>query len=1369
MYLSWGLSLRSLAKVFISLAIGASVFGQTYTIQTIAGGAFPVDGVAKSAVLGLIGGVAVDTSGNLYIALHSSHMVVKVDSSGNLTRIAGTGVYGFSGDGGAATSAQLAYPQSLLYKSGVLYIQDGGNQRVRMVSSGVISTVPGTEGLLGVTQGVYFGQNTGLSRLPTLSSLALLPGGLAVDSTGILYVSDTINHRVFKVTGGVASILAGTGEPGFSGDGGVAKRGQLNNPFGLAVDSSDNLFIADTHNNRIREILATTGYIYTICGLGVPGYSGDSSDAASASVNNPMGLAFDSSDNLYIADSGNFVIRKIWKQSHVSTTDEDTTISANVIETVAGSGTWGLSWDGTLATQARFGVPASLAVDSSGNIYFSDADHQRVLVMSNDTTATVSTVAGGGTAIGDNGPATDAQLVWPFGVATDSTGNVYSLDMARHGVRKISGGTISTVAGNGTYGTAGDYGTATVAQLSAIGIASDSTGNLFLASPGNYLAVANGGRVREVTGGSIYSVAGTGQLGYGGDGNLATNATLYDPMGVAVDGSGNIYFADTHNYRIRKVSAQSKTISTIAGDGTNAYNGDNAAATSAQLSRPFRIAVDASGNAYIADFDNSVIRKVTAATGVITTIAGTGTAGYSGDNGLASSAQIDRPSALAVNTAGDLFFFDLGNNVLRKVAASTGIITTVAGNGTRGYSGDQGLALSAELGRSYGIAVDNSGNIYLADVDNNVIRKLSTADSACTYTVTPLASALSASGGSVTLTITASISSCTWSLPTLPAWITGFSATSGTGTASVTLAVSANVGVARSASLNVLGTTVTITQASGVCTYVASPAGQFFASSGGTGTFTVTANSGCGWTVASSQSWVTLTGTTSGSGAGTVTYQVAANTGATRQATLSVAGTAYTVEQSAGTVSGLVSAGSMAHFASAGGWKTTFTLVNTGASAATAQLDFTGDSGSALVLPLSLPQTSETDLSGSTIQRSLAAGAVLPIVSTGLTSDTGLTGRAQLLSTGSVNGFSVFEYQPSTDSTKQEAVVPLETRSANTYLLAFDNTNGYSTGIAVSNTSSQAVSVQVTVRNGAGTTIKSRVLQLAAEGHTSFDLVTNYPETADLIGTLQFTTASAGQISVLGIRVNPQSSFTSIPALVSSSQTTGSIAHFASGGGYKTSFTLVNTGTTAATAKLSFFDDNGAAVTLPLSLPQTSTTLTSAPTFEQTIAAGATLIVESEGPSTLAGITGSAQLETSGNVSGFATFRRLPTEGTRQQEAVVPLETRSGSSYVLAYDNTDGYVYGIALANNSDQAATITITIRNAKTGAVTGSSHTITLPAKGHEAFLLTDATYGLPDTANTSGTLEFSTSTAGQISLLGLRFNSDAAFTSVPALLKQ
>jgi sugar lactone lactonase YvrE len=731
---AWGLSLRSLAKVLISLAIGAAVFGQTYTIQTVAGGAFPLDGPAKSAVLGMIGGVAVDTSGNSYVALYSSHMVVKVDASGNMTRIAGTGVYGFSGDGGPATSAQIAFPQGLLLdKSGNLYIQDGGNQRVRMVSGGTISTVPGTEGLLGVTEGIYFGQTTGLNYLPTLASLALFPG-MAMDSKGALYVSDTINNRVFKVAGGVATICAGTGEPGWSGDGSLATAGQLNNPMGLAVDSSDDLFIADTHNNRIREILATNSYIYTISGTGTPAYSGDESDAASATLNNPIGLAIDSSDNLYIADSGNFVIRIVWKASHVSATDSTVTVRANVIETLIGSGTWGLSYDGTSSTTVWLGTPAALAADSSGNIYFSDVDHQRVMVMSNTV---VTTVAGGGAAIGDNGPAANAQLVMPFGVATDAKGNVYSLDMARNGVRKVSGGVITTVAGNGIFGGAGDYGPAASAQLAAAGIASDAAGNLFFAAPGNYYAKPNGGRVRRTNGGNMFTAAGTGQIGYDGDGGLANNAQLDHPMGVAVDGAGNLYIADTYNYVVRRVSAQDQSINTIAGSNTPGYSGDNGAATSAQIGRPFRIAVDTAGNTYIADFDNAVIRMVNAASGIITTIAGIGTAGYSGDGGPAANAQIDRPSALAVNAAGDLFFFDLGNSVLRKVSVSDGLITTVAGNGIRGRSGDNGPALDAELGRSFGIAVDASGRIYLSDVDNGLLRVLTISTPGTTSTAKP--------------------------------------------------------------------------------------------------------------------------------------------------------------------------------------------------------------------------------------------------------------------------------------------------------------------------------------------------------------------------------------------------------------------------------------------------------------------------------------------------------------------------------------------------------------------------------------------------------------------------------------------------------
>ena len=220
-----------------------------------------------------------------------------------------------------------------------------------------------------------------------------------------------------------------------------------------------------------------------------------------------------------------------------------------------------------------------------------------------------------------------------------------------------------------------------------------------------------------------------------------------------------------------------------------------------------------------------------------------------------------------------------------------------------------------------------------------------------------------------------------------------------------------------------------------------------------------------------------------------------------------------------------------------------------------------------------------------------------------------------------------------------------------------------------------------------------------------------------------------------------------------------------SGGGWKTTFTLVNTGASAATARLNFLDNNGVAVSLPVSLPQTAVSGQSYSKFEQTLAAGATLIVDTEGPASLAPIGGSVQLQSDGNVTGSAVF--LLSAG--HQEAVVPLESRGGKSYVLAYDNTNGYFNGIAVANTSDQAASVVVTVRDAVTGAVKGSAHTITLPAKGHQSFLLNDATLGFPETVNTSGTLEFSTATAGQVSVLGLRFNSNDAFTSVPALLKQ
>jgi sugar lactone lactonase YvrE len=228
--------------------------------------------------------------------------------------------------------------------------------------------------------------------------------------------------------------------------------------------------------------------------------------------------------------------------------------------------------------------------------------------------------------------------------------------------------------------------------------------------------------------GIINTVAGNGTAGYSGDGGAATSAELYFPQSGAVDTAGNIYIADTWNHRIRKVTASTAIISTIAGNGTEGYSGDGGAATSAELNAPSGVAVDAAGNIYIADSNNNRIRKVTVSTGIITTVAGNGTAGYSGDGGLATNAELNTiygpGSAVALDAAANIYIADQFNNRIRKVTVSTGIITTVAGDGTTGYSGDGGAATSAELNGPDGVALDATGNIYISDTYNYRVRKV---------------------------------------------------------------------------------------------------------------------------------------------------------------------------------------------------------------------------------------------------------------------------------------------------------------------------------------------------------------------------------------------------------------------------------------------------------------------------------------------------------------------------------------------------------------------------------------------------------------------------------------------------------------------
>ena len=279
------------------------------------------------------------------------------------------------------------------------------------------------------------------------------------------------------------------------------------------------------------------------------------------------------------------------------------------------------------------------------------------------------------------------------------------------------------MAGNGTESFSGDGGLATNASLAfPSSVAVDAAGNVFIADTFNE-------RIRRVDAatGIITTVAGNGTAGYGGDGSAATGANLNDPIGVAVDSVGNVFIADTFNQRIRRVDAATGFISTVAGNGTFGFNGDGGLATDAWMRDPVGVALDSAGNLFITDQNNQRIRRVDAATGTMSTVAGSGTFGFGGDGGLATNASLSRPTGAALDSAGNLFIADQSNQRVRRVDAATGIMTTVAGDGTFGYTGDGGLATDACLKNPAGVALDSAGNLFIADQSNHRIRHVASS------------------------------------------------------------------------------------------------------------------------------------------------------------------------------------------------------------------------------------------------------------------------------------------------------------------------------------------------------------------------------------------------------------------------------------------------------------------------------------------------------------------------------------------------------------------------------------------------------------------------------------------------------------------
>jgi sugar lactone lactonase YvrE len=633
--------------VTIVLACISIAQGQ-YIVTTFAGGGI-LNGVSATTVgIGWPNGVTKDASGNVYFTSETLNRVFKVDPQGKLSVVAGNGGEGYSDDGPALAVALEGVSAITLDATGTIYIAEAG--RIRKIANGAITTL--------AIQGVF------------------LANSIAIDPSGNLYISDSQANRVLKVVNGVATTFAGTGFTGFAGDRGPAVIADLNRPAGLAFDSSGNLFIADLSNNRVRKV--TNGIITTVAGNGVDDAAGDGGPATSAAVGETERLSVDSAGDLYIAARSR--VRKV---------------TNGVISLIAGTGGSLYSGDGGPAIQARVNARDVFA-DSAGDVYVADWMNSRIRRISSGA---ISTFAGDGSGgyFGEDVAATLATLAQPNAVAVDKAGNVFILDSGNNRIRKVMNGQINTIIAD--------------VQPCHIffcpgGVAVDDAGQLFF---------IDGNVIRKYANGTITTVAGNGSDTYSGDGGPAIGAGIR-PNALALDGDGNIYVAEGFNRRVRKIMGG--VITTVAGNGGAGSTGDGGPATSASVSFPQSIAVDPSGNIYIADLETNSIRKV--ANGIITTVAGGPMNNSLGDGGPVGLARV-HPVGLALDQKGSLFLTD--NVLVREV--SNGIINTIAGFGVRpGYSGDGGLGSSALFWSPAGITVDVNGSIYVADSVNNNVRKL---------------------------------------------------------------------------------------------------------------------------------------------------------------------------------------------------------------------------------------------------------------------------------------------------------------------------------------------------------------------------------------------------------------------------------------------------------------------------------------------------------------------------------------------------------------------------------------------------------------------------------------------------------------------
>jgi len=660
----------------------ASILRAQPVINTLAGysGQGYADGPAAQARFFQPLGAAIDGSGNIFVADTSNHTIRKVTPDGAVTTIAG--LAGISGSvDGAGANARFNQPQGIAVgPSGNIYVGDTGNNTIRMITpAGVVTTFAGRPGVAGSGNGS--GTNAFFSQ----------PAGVAVDNGGNLYVADYGNSTIRKITsGGSVSTFAGT--PGSIGTNNGSGTAQFYLPQGIAVDGSGTVYVADTANHSIRKI-TSGGSVSTIAGS--PGTFG-SSDVGSGQFYQPTGIAVDGSGTIFVADTLNQTIRKITSGGGVSTVaglaggfgfgdgannnvrfwnPSAVTVGAGYVLVVdSGNGTLrkltqsGPNWTSTTligppsvgnadgqGTAGRFFWPAAITRDAANNIYIADAQNHTIRKIS--PSGAVSTIAGlAGVPGSMDADGSSARFFVPQGVAADPAGNVYVADTGNNTIREVAAdGSVSTLAGSsGVAGIADGSGTALFNQPH--GIAIDSSGTV-------YVSDALSHTIRKITSGVVSTLAGS-PLNPGSVDGTNSVARFNSPAGLATDSSGNLYVCDSLNHTIRRVTSTGQ-VTTVAGlsgvfgsvDGTN---------SAARFCRPLGLTVDSSGNIYVADTGNQIIRQVSpvGTNWIVTTVAGIRSSSGSADR-LAPAAQLNNPAAIAIDSSGFVYVADSGNNAVR--------------------------------------------------------------------------------------------------------------------------------------------------------------------------------------------------------------------------------------------------------------------------------------------------------------------------------------------------------------------------------------------------------------------------------------------------------------------------------------------------------------------------------------------------------------------------------------------------------------------------------------------------------------------------------------------------------------------------------